>query len=773
MQINEYKLAEILSQELGKTVTAPIPEHEFDTILYWDRAPKKNEGSYRISMYHNCSTGKQSESISSVIRDNMPFILIEKNSKDIYRTAGKAVEIEYNGLFDKVLMIVQYQFSTRAIKPGDIRTWEPNGLTFFTRGKMVIEEHSQKYSNNLSVCNYYSGSGMNIRYLSVLDLYKTDEKTLKIMENLKNYPMIIPEQDDFVKRHEKSSIILAAREVFPKIFALAGTSSGYLTDNYSLNSYLLYSECAKKTGPLQKKVDYLTLLKMDDVVIPKYKVLKNKKEEDDKEDNLYSWSRRDRIQGYAAIVKVNSEIPCCCLRTFAVSPENDVLETGRMYFEGKNKPILCKINNMGEWVPTNFGLHPSHWRYRMLEFSPDIAKGTRLEYYASIINEVEEAHRSALIYLFSKKPITEKLYKSGFNKVVEYSTTSCYDPMDTIRDVLGEINENGKKITDILEMNQYQIDYFTNHQLKVAPSVVYSKVDLLSRTAHDIKQGIEIKSIDNKSFDIIVESYIRIQNIDFYKILDEWGQKNFEFHPSRRYQFSCDTMGKNYFVGVIGKIASTYSLTTAIALIPKIEVLFTTLYHDEGRNFGYNNLVIYATNKVRLYLDYINMVAEMQDTEHFKPQFSIKNMREEIEEMHDTAVLIYNQKKDKIEDEFWTKMYPKWEKWEYENDSYMAIYPRHANELAKEGLALGHCVRNYITKVKENTTNIMFIRKKDDEETPFFTVEISNEGYIEQIHGKGNCNVSDVSEKEPLLENFITQWSKNKKLKLHGYNKVR
>jgi hypothetical protein len=45
-------------------------------------------------------------------------------------------------------------------------------------------------------------------------------------------------------------------------------------------------------------------------------------------------------------------------------------------------------------------------------------------------------------------------------------------------------------------------------------------------------------------------------------------------------------------------------------------------------------------------------------------------------------------------------------------------------ELIEEGKVLHHCVGNYIKDYVEGRTNIFFIRKKEEPETPFYTVEI-------------------------------------------------
>ena len=95
--------------------------------------------------------------------------------------------------------------------------------------------------------------------------------------------------------------------------------------------------------------------------------------------------------------------------------------------------------------------------------------------------------------------------------------------------------------------------------------------------------------------------------------------------------------------------------------------------------------------------------------------------------------------------------------------------PTKAEDIANEGVKLHHCVKSYIRRVADGETNIVFIRKNTDLEKPFFTVEITNDNTIQQVHGFGNRN----ADTEPSLTEFVEKWAKDKKLVLSNINKVR
>lgn len=65
---------------------------------------------------------------------------------------------------------------------------------------------------------------------------------------------------------------------------------------------------------------------------------------------------------------------------------------------------------------------------------------------------------------------------------------------------------------------------------------------------------------------------------------------------------------------------------------------------------------------------------------------------------------------------------------------------------------LSHCVKTYISQCSEGRTNIFGLRKKDDPETPYFTVNISNDGTLIQNRGKHNC---DPPKK---VTSFVKKW---------------
>lgn len=78
-------------------------------------------------------------------------------------------------------------------------------------------------------------------------------------------------------------------------------------------------------------------------------------------------------------------------------------------------------------------------------------------------------------------------------------------------------------------------------------------------------------------------------------------------------------------------------------------------------------------------------------------------------------------------------------------------------ELIKEGKILNHCVARYATRYSEGETNIFFIRRIEEPDEPFYTLEYRN-GVIIQDHGYDNAmQTSEIFAFEKKWLKFINE----------------
>ena len=134
-------------------------------------------------------------------------------------------------------------------------------------------------------------------------------------------------------------------------------------------------------------------------------------------------------------------------------------------------------------------------------------------------------------------------------------------------------------------------------------------------------------------------------------------------------------------------------------------------------------------------LDYWSMTKEIQGG--LPPELLFPK---DLKRAHDLAVLRKKEKVDKKIDEKITE-YAKalsWLSWE---DKETGLFIRAAGsqeEIIKEGRFLSHCVGTYAAAVSRRETSILFVRRIDDPEIPFYTLEY-RDGKVIQNRGKGNC----------------------------------
>lgn len=159
---------------------------------------------------------------------------------------------------------------------------------------------------------------------------------------------------------------------------------------------------------------------------------------------------------------------------------------------------------------------------------------------------------------------------------------------------------------------------------------------------------------------------------------------------------------------------------------------------------------------VVLYNDYLNM--------SFKLFNSFEKYPKRLKTMHDKVVDVFNKADIKIDDISNARIIEKYSKLSFLegdiDDEHCIVLPSESKDITSEGKALAHCVGSYISRVAENDTTILFIRKKNKKRTPLYTAEIRN-GRISQLKGRANSAVP-INVRE-ALENRLKNIIKMKK----------
>jgi len=88
------------------------------------------------------------------------------------------------------------------------------------------------------------------------------------------------------------------------------------------------------------------------------------------------------------------------------------------------------------------------------------------------------------------------------------------------------------------------------------------------------------------------------------------------------------------------------------------------------------------------------------------------------------------------------------------------IAPDGINDMKKEGTTLSHCVASYTDAIIDGKENIMFIRRIDMPQDPFFTLEILNDGKIRQVHCYRNGDLTEEGQKAAYINSQMPVYNK-------------
>lgn len=134
-----------------------------------------------------------------------------------------------------------------------------------------------------------------------------------------------------------------------------------------------------------------------------------------------------------------------------------------------------------------------------------------------------------------------------------------------------------------------------------------------------------------------------------------------------------------------------------------------------------------------------------------------------LKERHDQLTEEQNERKVELEKESDDKKDWKlkrtikrkgWTRYEMETEELLIRLPECAHEIRKEGNAQHHCVATYMDRMVAGETCILFIRKKEEPDKSFYTVEVRDDEVI-QVRGKYNVAPSED------VEEFMKVFKKN------------
>jgi hypothetical protein len=475
------------------------------------------------------------------------------------------------------------------------------------------------------------------------------------------------------------------------------------------------AKLAYKSGKVQKKIDELVEAKeFDCTPLP-----------DRMPHEYYNLVCKTNIN------KINNNL---CVIRWTYSYMDESFDGMRVYVDGKDV-YACKRNNHGQFIRVALStLNQKNFASEYnSEFAMDDMTGTRLEWYANIINTLPQKHRTTMLMMFLTDTRIEQLVKLGFGKAIcDKLDVSTLNIGTVVRDEL-KVNaeyEDGKNIYRWIGVNKHQlskmIDLCNNEEKTEFKNLIDIAKDIKMMFGKD-----DISSVDNAVFDAMFETY---------------SDKSF----SRWYAVEIHTISQ---------------------FMRKVQVV------DDSGVF-YNNMVKYMPKLLdaigwnRSYFKYYTDMVDMINTMGIRKSVKLYPAdQNDLHQMHDYIAAVYNLHKSEYQREAFVARMKEIKKMEYENDEFEFCVktPTKPEDLVIEGLELHHCVKSYIDRVCKGETNVLFIRRKDDVSKPFFTVEVTPDRVIRQVHGFSNRN----ADTEPNMVEFVSRWARNKRLRVGAFNSLR
>ena len=390
-----------------------------------------------------------------------------------------------------------------------------------------------------------------------------------------------------------------------------------------------------------------------------------------------------------------------CFR-YIVFYKNYLAETIRVFLLPNNKILTGK-----KWLKNKFktGTFNIPYTYSIYEggnfFENNITNPTILKMLAAINFDIESIVYYPKAY---KSLIAEKLLNAGYLKIYRDLTKEYRYVSD--EDKFGKLNK-GTKLYAILGCTKQQMQQNTSNQ------EISTLKEFLGTT--DIRPyGIEP-----------IKNLIQIQNFVSYN-----------------------------------SFSYAEDILKIISIPQKLKILKTLAQLKSSYDMALFNAILRCLRSVLRITEDENEVKSLK--------FWKFNSEKDLEDLHDKAIKMQNSAYKKQKEMKSQKLLNKYKLtkkkrdklYDFEDDEFIIKMPDTPIDIMEEGKTLNHCVGGYMENHVEGKTTILFLRRKNDPETSFYTIEVKNNEVI-QIHGRDNRWLGNNPEAIPFMRKWLLKTGVN------------
>lgn len=319
-------------------------------------------------------------------------------------------------------------------------------------------------------------------------------------------------------------------------------------------------------------------------------------------------------------------------------------------------------------------------------------------------------------YFYDFRNTTNNMMIEALQRVIDYSCGCDNDPWS-----IDKLNllANFEKFVNL----GYDYDFYE----------LYSFVKEYCRNDETVKQAIKFINKQDKT-----NNYVRLSDIRTAMFIEVIAQNN----PKVDKQFITDNL-----VELINVCGDQHKLSTC----KHLDVIIY-YYYTQKLNIMFTDY-IYAFR--HFVFDYLGMCKYMN-----KAPVKTSNFAREYTETKET----YTRLKEVYDKERFADIYSRLaNKALFENDEFTVVFPKEPKDLILEGERMHHCVGGYVNRVLNEETYIVFVRRKNDIDTPYITCQIYLDGTIGQYYLAYDRSIhedNDIYFKRQYQQFLRANWNK-------------
>lgn len=512
-----------------------------------------------------------------------------------------------------------------------------------------------------------------------------------------------------VRQHFNENFINEFKKFIGEEHFLIGDGSTVQIDRiWHITKWYESVQKARGKGKQQKLTDELTSIQLRDLYLSndKYPI---------KESLESRWCNMKNV-AYCEKVNDNWSV----LRMFERSKNSPLKESWRVYIgkDGTTRVVSKNANN--DWIPSRHMAYKwDRGYFYMANKDEALVICPRIKYILSAAKFKDDHREVDALITALRFPEIEQMCKLGYinsAKNIAQSNT----PKADLKDLFGGYyNDKEKNLLRKVGMTKPQLDAYMNENgEKEGRTYIYDEWKNALATMRQMF-GSDLSSLDIDSF----SKYLRACK---------------EYRRFKHYngEYLMDYLSLNLDNGRFFK--------NLVRLMSKRSDIFGVVYDTMN---SYRNLRADRRFDIDWYFDDVSDAVRIHDAvvELYNLQCQEDRARYNLEEAQ----------RKKKEEEKRKKLDEKRKIYEYEDDDFIIKLPKTANEIVYEGTSQGICIGSYVSRHSLGDTNLFFLRRKSEPDTPFYAIEMNNSYNIVQIHGKYNKWLGNNPEAIPTVIRWL------------------